>query len=48
MAKIYIMIHFLISVDTIYSDIDMNIKKASEKTAKNAHNGCLYLQTSEN
>ncbi len=31
MAKIYITIYFVISVDTIYSDIDMNIKKSSEK-----------------
>ncbi len=41
MAKIYITIYFLISVD-------MNtIKKSLIKTAKNAHNRCLYLQTYE-
>ncbi len=51
MAKIYIMIYFLISI--LYniqynSDIDMNtIKKSLIKTAKNAHNRCLFLMKNE-
>ncbi len=39
MAKMYITIYFLISMNTI--------KKSLIKTAKNAHNRCLYLQTYE-
>ncbi len=55
MAKIYITVYFLISVDTIYfryryehlKTLKTLKKKSLIKTAKNAHNRCLYLKTYE-